>query len=82
MRLSVTDSSAPGPGAASTSASALACAACMRFHGITDFPDSMSGGGFDIPGNTDTPQFRSAEAACGATFGSAAAHPGENGGSS
>jgi hypothetical protein len=40
---------------------------CMRAHGITDFPDPLPGGGFDIPGNTNSPQFDAAAQACQST---------------
>jgi hypothetical protein len=39
--------SATGPGSASA---AVAFAACMRSHGIPNFPDPGSGGGFDLKG--------------------------------
>jgi hypothetical protein len=42
----------------------LKFAKCMRSHGITDFPDPMPGGGFNISGNTDSPQFEAAAKAC------------------
>ena len=56
----------------------LEFASCMRAHGITDFPDPLPGGGFNIPGNTNTPQFEAAENACQASTGSGA-HAGSNG---
>jgi len=40
---------------------------CMRSHGISDFPDPMPGGGFDIPGDTNSPQFETAANACQST---------------
>jgi uncharacterized protein YceK len=40
---------------------------CMRSHGITDFPDPLPGGGWDITGNTNTPQFEAAANACRST---------------
>ncbi len=40
---------------------------CMRSHGITDFPDPLPGGGFNIPGNTTSPQFEAAARACQST---------------
>lgn len=52
---------------------------CMRSHGITDFPDPMPGGGFDIPGNTNSPQFEAADSACQARPGSPGVHAGSNG---
>jgi hypothetical protein len=45
----------------------LEFARCMRSHGITDFPDPMPGGGWDIPGDTNSPQFVAAAHACQAT---------------
>ena len=42
----------------------LKFARCMRSHGISDFPDPMPDGGFDIPGNTSSPQFETAAKAC------------------
>jgi hypothetical protein len=57
----------------------LAFANCMRAHEITDFPDPMPGGGFDIPGDTNSPQFRAAENSCRARSGSSGAHTGSNG---
>lgn len=49
----------------------LIFARCMRSHGITNFPDPRPGGGFNIPGNTNSPQFEAAENACQARSGSA-----------
>jgi hypothetical protein len=54
-------------------------ARCMRAHGITDFPDPLQGGGFNIPGDTNTPQFQAAETACQSRLGTSAAHPSANG---
>ena len=54
---------------------ALEYAECMRSHGIPDFPDPLPGGGFNIPGNTNTPQFQAAQTACGAKPGSRGVHP-------
>ena len=45
----------------------LKFAECMRSHGITDFPDPMAGGGWDLPGDTDSPQFDAAAHACQTT---------------
>lgn len=46
-------SAAPGasPSPESTYAKLLAYARCMRSHGVPDFPDPSSNGGFDINGN-------------------------------
>jgi len=45
-----------------------AFAACMRSHGVANFPDPSSGGGINIGPrsgiNPDSPQFQSAERAC------------------
>lgn len=40
---------------------------CMRSHGITDFPDPLPGGGWAIPGDTNSPQFAAAARACQST---------------
>lgn len=45
----------------------LEFARCMRSRGITDFPDPMPGGGWDLPGDTNSPQFETAAHACQAT---------------
>ena len=45
----------------------LAFARCMRSHGITDFPDPLPGGGWDLPGNTNSPQFETAARVCQST---------------
>ncbi len=42
-------------------------ARCMRSHGITDFPDPLPGGGWDVPGDTNSPQFGAAANACQST---------------
>lgn len=42
----------------------LKFARCMRSHGITNFPDPTPGGGFNIPGDTNSPQFEAAAKAC------------------
>ena len=52
----------------------LEFANCMRSHGITDFPDPLPSGGFNIPGNTNSPQFEAAENACSARPGSPGIH--------
>lgn len=43
---------------------------CMRSHGITNFPDPLPGGGFNITGNTNSQQFQAADNACRAALGS------------
>lgn len=48
----------------------LSYAHCMRSHGITNFPDPLPGGGFNITGNTNSPRFEAAENACRVTRGS------------
>jgi len=53
----------------------LEFAACMRSHGITDFPDPLPGGGFDIPGDSNSPRFQAAQNACAAKQGSPGVHP-------
>jgi hypothetical protein len=40
---------------------------CMRSHGIANFPDPMPGGGWDIPVDTNSPQFEAAAHACQTT---------------
>jgi hypothetical protein len=45
----------------------LAFSRCMRSHGITDFPDPLPGGGFNAPGNTNSPQFEAPARACQTT---------------
>ena len=55
------------PSAASPPEEALEFAGCMRSHGITDFPDPSSGGGFVFhasAGMTQSPQFQAAQKAC------------------
>ena len=55
------------PSAASPQEEALKFAECMRSHGITDFPDPSSGGGFIFPasrGIIQSPQFQAAQKAC------------------
>lgn len=42
-------------------------ARCMRSHGITDFPDPLPSGGWDLPGDTNSPQFEAAAHACQST---------------
>jgi hypothetical protein len=42
-------------------------ARCMRSHGISDFPDPLPGGGWDVPGDTNSPQFDAAALACQST---------------
>jgi hypothetical protein len=55
------------PSAASTQEQALEFAECMRSHGIADFPDPNSGGGFIFnanPGIMHGPHFQAAQNAC------------------
>ena len=42
-------------------------AACMRAHGVTNFPDPQPGGGFNFSSNLDvsSPAFQAANKACG-----------------
>lgn len=44
----------------------FAFAQCMRWHGVSNFPDPTPGGGIDLPPNLnpDSPAFRSARQAC------------------
>jgi hypothetical protein len=52
-------------------ANPLAYAACMRSHGLPDFPDPDSSGGFALPGDIDpnSPRYQAAENACKAYAG-------------
>jgi hypothetical protein len=43
---------------------AIAFAACMRTHGVPNFPDPSDGGGFDLTGIERNSQFQSAQKAC------------------
>jgi len=45
----------------------IAFSDCMRSHGVSDFPDPLPGGGFNIPSdiNTSAPAFQAANKACG-----------------
>jgi hypothetical protein len=54
-----------------SSANPLAYAACMRSHGLPDFPDPDSSGGFAMPANIDpnSPQYQKAANACKAYAG-------------
>jgi hypothetical protein len=47
---------------------------CMRSHGITNFPDPLPSGGFNITGNTNSPQFKAADNACRSTRGSSSSN--------
>jgi hypothetical protein len=42
-------------------------AICVRAHGITDFPDPLPGGGFNLLFDTNSPQFDAAARACQST---------------
>jgi hypothetical protein len=72
----------PPGGIASIRAKALRFAACMRSHGVPDFPDPQiqtgPGGGVGVriggPGSgidPSSPAFQAAQKACGALFGGA-----------
>jgi hypothetical protein len=56
------------PNATSKESGGRAFAACMRSHGVANFPDPSSGGGINIGPrsgiNPDSPQFQSAQRAC------------------
>jgi hypothetical protein len=56
----------PAVTGSSSSVQAVAYAACMRSHGVQNFPDARSGGGFEIPStiNTQSPTYGSARRAC------------------
>lgn len=63
-------SSKPSQNASSRASVGLRFAACMRSHGVPNFPDpSTSGGGFQIKIssglNPGSPSFKAAQAACG-----------------
>lgn len=62
------DSTPPGP---------LAFAACMRAHGVPNFPDPQPGGGFDIPVSPGlspaAPSFQAAQSKCQRLMGGGAA---------
>jgi len=45
----------------------LAFSRCIRVHGITDFPDPMPGGGWNLPADSDSPEFEAAARACQST---------------
>jgi hypothetical protein len=57
---------------------ALKYAACIRSHGVPNYPDpkAASGGGIELGGSPDSPQFNAAQKACGHFL------PGEGGGTS
>jgi hypothetical protein len=45
---------------------ALKYAACIRAHGMPDYPDpKVHGGGIEMGGARDSPQFKIAQKACG-----------------
>jgi hypothetical protein len=61
----------PGPqqgsqGSQGSTASELKFAACMRSHGVPNFPDPASNGSFTLPSgmNAESPQFQAAGKAC------------------
>ena len=57
--------SSPGPSRGGQHKSAVAYAACMRAHGITNFPDPNSQGGYSVSKPVmNTPQFSAAQKAC------------------
>jgi hypothetical protein len=53
-RLGTTTTSRPAKGSASGNGSPLAYAQCMRAHGVPDFPDPSSQGGFALPGGPNS----------------------------
>ncbi len=61
-------SATTGSGAGSPAATALAFAACMRAHGVPDFPDPAAGGGFLFQAGAgvdpSSPAFAAAQAKC------------------
>jgi hypothetical protein len=64
-------SSNTGSSAKSSSGNLLLYAACMRSHGLPDFPDPDSSGGFPMPSNINpnSPQYLAAASACKAYAG-------------
>jgi hypothetical protein len=51
-------------------AAALAYATCMRSHGVSNFPDPNSQGGFTIPASlASSPNFQAAQQACKSVAG-------------
>jgi hypothetical protein len=60
-------SSAHKSSAASHANAMLAYSACMRSHGVTNFPDPSGGGGLNLDGtgiNPFSPSFRAAQSSC------------------
>lgn len=55
---------ASGSSAQSTYRSDLAYAACIRSHGVPNFPDPKPNGGFDTTTNPNDPQLRAAQREC------------------
>jgi hypothetical protein len=55
---------ASGSSAGSTYRSDLAYAACIRSHGVPNFPDPKPGGGFDMTSNPNDPQLQAAQREC------------------
>ena len=56
---------ASGSSASSTYQSDLAYAACIRRHGVPNFPDPKPNGGFQMTTNPNNPQLLAAQRACG-----------------
>jgi len=52
------------PGQVWSAADKLKYAQCMRENGVPDFPDPSADGGFVLQNDPNTPQFKTAEAAC------------------
>jgi hypothetical protein len=64
-------SNTTSPSSKGSSANLLVYAACMRSHGLPDFPDPDSSGGFPLPQNIDpdSAQYQAAANACQANAG-------------
>jgi len=57
-------STSRGSSQSSSYKSDLAYAACIRSHGVPNFPDPKPGGGFNISSNPNDPQLQAAQQAC------------------
>jgi hypothetical protein len=64
-----------GQSSAGNSSSALQFSQCMRAHGVSDFPDPSTGGGYNFNatvGSASSPTFQAAQSACQKYFGAGA----------
>ncbi len=62
---STTSTTAGSSSGGSSYQSELAYAACVRSHGVSNFPDPSPSGGFTITNNPNDPQLQAAQQACG-----------------